>query len=243
MANMFAEEKKYPDNTERKNVVFLAYPYTPHIGKAEYAKLVKELEKELPIRFWYFLDEVTTAELMRKIWRAILRSDLSIYDASDGNPNVAFELGLAVATGKRCMTVVKASAKNPLASADLGYAERIEYTDAAMLKEKLRAFVVAQSSALKLIKDLSYTLAAVPDAKLLQTELQERVTKLVQHVFNSKQIVKGVATKIMGDDTLATQALSRLREKNVLKVEGRNKGARYVFTDEWVYHDHQVSGE
>ena len=100
MAQFFVEEQNYPDNAPRKNFVFLAYPFTPPISQDDYNAVVKELQGELPLRLWYFLDEVTTQELMRKIWRAILRSDLCIFDITKGNPNVVFELGLAVAVGK-----------------------------------------------------------------------------------------------------------------------------------------------
>ena len=61
---------------------------------------------------------------MRKIWRAILRADLCIFDISNGNPNVAFELGLAAAVGKPCITLLKTGEHNPLGAADLGYSER-----------------------------------------------------------------------------------------------------------------------
>jgi hypothetical protein len=48
------------------------------------------------------LVEESSAPRMREIWRAILRADLAVFDTSGGNPNVAFELGLAVAEDKRC---------------------------------------------------------------------------------------------------------------------------------------------
>src|SRR2546423_10653097 len=114
MAQFFLEEQKSPENTPRENFVFLAYPFTPPISQDDYKAVVKELESEYPLRLWYFLDEVTTQELMRKIWRAILRSDLCIFDITRGNPNVAFELGLATAIGKRCITLLKSGEKNPL---------------------------------------------------------------------------------------------------------------------------------
>ena len=74
MAQMFEDEKKYQDNNLRKNFVFLAYPYRPPLALDDYRAVTNELQQELPIRLWYFLDEITTQEMMRKIWRAILRS-------------------------------------------------------------------------------------------------------------------------------------------------------------------------
>jgi nucleoside 2-deoxyribosyltransferase len=100
MASFFEAEKDVPENRRRQNFVFMAYPFTPALPAADYRAAVRALQSELPVRFWYFLDETTTAELMRKIWRAILRADLAVFDISDGNPNVAFELGLAVANGR-----------------------------------------------------------------------------------------------------------------------------------------------
>jgi hypothetical protein len=86
MAQLFEDEKKYPDNAPRKNFVFLAYPFTPPISLDDYNAVIRELQSEFPLRLWYFLDDVTTQELMRKIWRAILRSDFCIFDITKGNP-------------------------------------------------------------------------------------------------------------------------------------------------------------
>src|SRR6266545_4571640 len=94
---LFADERDIPDNGTRANFVFMGYPFDPPLPRDDYGAVVLELQDELPIRFWYFLDEVTTDEMMRKIWRAVLRVYLAVFDTTGGNPNVAFELGLAVA--------------------------------------------------------------------------------------------------------------------------------------------------
>src|SRR5712692_4156534 len=158
MAQFFQEEQSYPDNAPRKNFVFMAYPFTPPISQDDYNAVVKELQSEYPLRLWYFLDEVTTQELMRKIWRAILQSDLCIFDITKGNPNVAFELGLAVAVGKPCITLLRTGEPNPLGAADLGYSERAEYASRETLKTKLKQLLVAKSSALRLFNRISYAM-------------------------------------------------------------------------------------
>src|SRR5947209_14693692 len=162
MAQLFEEEKKYPDNAPRTNFVFMAYPFTPPISQDDYNTVVKELQSEYPLRLWYFLDEVTTQELMRKIWRAILRSDLCIFDISNGNANVAFELGLAVAIGKPCITLLRTGEPNPLGAADLGYSERAEYSSRETLKARLKHLLLAKSSALRLFNKISYAIQTDP---------------------------------------------------------------------------------
>lgn len=86
MAQLFEDEKKYPDNRTRDNFVFLGYPHEPALARDDYRQVIRDLEADFPIRLWYFLDEITTAEMMRKIWRAVLRADLAIFDVSRGNP-------------------------------------------------------------------------------------------------------------------------------------------------------------
>lgn len=241
MAQFFEEEKGIPDNRQRANFVFFAYPYTPPIAADDYKNVLKELEEELSLRLWYFLDEVTTEELMRKIWRAILRCDLAIFDVSGGNPNVAFELGLAVAVNRPSITLLKQGAPNPLGNADLGYSERAEYTSAATLKEQLRKLLLAKTTAARKIKDASYQIydSSVPKT---HDQLQGHIREILKHIYKTKRITKKQATTIFGEYWLADKALQKLREMDVLQVEGQRRGARWVFSGSWVYHDHEVAG-
>jgi len=238
---LFADERDIPDNGTRANFVFMGYPFNPPLPRDDYGAVVVELQDELPVRFWYFLDEVTTDEMMRKIWRAVLRADLAVFDITGGNPNVAFELGLAVAINKRCMTVLKAGGANPLGTADLGYAERIEYSSAATLKDRLLAFTKAQCSALRTLSGVSYDLHSSA-GNMTRQDLYERILKVVSRVFRSKHITKSQASRLIGSDQLASAVLQGLRRKEILQVEGERRGARWVFTDKWAYHDHDVSG-
>ncbi|HWY85752.1 MAG TPA: hypothetical protein VNX28_03455 [Gemmataceae bacterium] len=240
MAQLFQEEKNCAENNTRANLVFFAYPFTPPIPQEDYKAVLKELQDELALRLWYFLDEVTTQELMRKIWRAILQADLCIFDISGGNPNVALELGLAAAIGKSCITLLKNGAANPLGSADLGYSERVEYTSRENLKDKLKGLLTSKSSALRKLRDLGY--AIQQDAFNLTREQDElKLAKLVKHVFSHKRITKPDARKICGNDKTATSSLSALREAGIMRVDGAKKGAKWVFTDQWVHHDHAVT--
>lgn len=241
MAQLFSDEVGLPANQPRKNFVFMAYPFTPPLSRDDYASVVKDLQEELPVRFWYFLDEVTTVELMRKIWRAILRSDLAVFDISGGNANVAFELGLSIAADRRCITMLKSGESNPLGSADLGYSERMEYTSAATLKARLRSFVLAQCSGLAVIKEISYS--SLTSSTLTPAELEDRLLRIVQRCFTAKSITRRQTETIMGTSALAGSALKALRAAGVLRVDGaKGVAARWVFTDAWVYHDHQVRG-
>jgi hypothetical protein len=57
----------------------------PPLPKDDYRK-VKDLQAELPVPL-VFPRRATNAEMMRKIWRAILRANLAVFDISGGNAN------------------------------------------------------------------------------------------------------------------------------------------------------------
>jgi hypothetical protein len=241
MTQMFRDELSYPDNAARTNFVFMGYPFKPPLPRRYYGKVVADLQATTPVRLWYFLDEVTTDEMMRKIWRAILRADIAIFDISNGNPNVAFELGLAVASEKRVITLLKTGEPNPLGKSDLAYAERVEYSSTGTLKARLAELLNAQSSAIKLIDALSY--AVTPeDGSVDRIAVRDRLAKLILKVFTDKSVTKKGATTIMGTEALGQSAINHLRQRNVLQIDGLKRGARYVFGETWVYSDHEVAG-
>ena len=202
---------------------------------------MKELQGELPLRLWYFLDEVTTQELMRKIWRAILRSDLAVFDISRGNPNVAFELGLAVAANRRCITLLKTGEANPLGGADLGYSERCEYTSRETLKAQVRKLLIAQSSGLRMLRDIARRVHT--DAfNLTVKQLEAKIIELVNQVFLHRRTSTEAARKLFGDERIATVVMSTLRESSVFQVTGAKKGSKWGFGSDWVHCDHEVVG-
>lgn len=218
MAQLFEDEAKFPDNVRRQNFVFLGYPFAPPLPQDDYNAVIAELQSEFPIRLWYFLDEVTTQELMRKLWRAILRSDLCIFDISGGNPNVAFEVGLAVAVYRPCITLLKTGEDNPLGDADLGYSERAEYQSRETLKQKLRELLKAKSSALRTLNRVSYEIQS--DAFPYNREdIESRLCQFLNYLFMNKRATRAVAKRIFGDDRMAGLVLNGLRGADVLGRE------------------------
>lgn len=241
MSLMFEEEAKFSDNRPRSNFVFLGFPYAAPLPLDDYRKVITELEQELPIRFWYFLVEYTVDELMRKLWRGILRADLCVFDISGGNPNVSFEIGLAVARFKRCSTILKVGAENPLGRADMSYAERAEYSSAHTLKETLLRVLRSKSSALATIRQAANYLYDSSKPYTVD-QIEEHILRILNEVFQHGRVTKQQAEKLVGDRALADWAMAHLRERGVLAIDGAKRGAKWVFSDSWVNRHHEVTG-
>lgn len=242
MAQLIREEVKLPDNCPRSNFVFLGFPFTPVLPADTYRRIVKEVQEELSVRMWYFLDEITTDELLRKIWRAILRSNLCIFDISEGNPNVAFELGLSVSQFKPCITFLKTGSSNPLGKADLGYSERVEYNDEHELKSKIRELVLTKAPMFKAAKDISYEAFESNDG-VTREQIENYTLQILRKIFKEKSISTAQIKTIVGNDVIAKRIIAKLKDKKVINIIGQTKGAKFVFSNTWVYEDHEVMGQ
>jgi hypothetical protein len=241
MPSFFQDERAYADNAPRSNFVFMGYPLDPPLPRDDYRSVVNQIQEELPVRLWYFTDEVTTGEMMRKIWRAILRADLCVFDVTGGNPNVAFEMGLAVAMDKKCLAFLKEGGSDPLGNADLGYAEHKAYNSVSSLRLQLRDFCVQKSAGLRALKDIAQHMHN-DSMGMTQDELEAKLREVVHTVFKHKKITKGKVRAILGSESLADKALGLLRTE-ILRMEGDRRTAIYLFADRWVVHDHEVGGD
>jgi len=241
MSLMFEEEAKFSDNRQRTNFIFLGFPYASPLPLDDYRQVLTELEATFPIRFWYFLVEYTTDELMRKLWRGILRSDLCVFDISGGNPNVAFEIGLAVARFKRCSTILKSGAENPLGRADMAYAERAEYSSSNTLRETLTRVVKSKSNALATLRQAAQYLHDSSKPRSVDG-IESLLTKIVNEVFQNGKITKQAAERLVNDRPFADAAMNHLRERQVLAIDGNRRGAKWIFAENWVSKSHEVAG-
>mgnify|MGYP001589022757 CR=1 FL=1 len=79
--------------------VFVGHPF----GNRFATKKFRTLFVELPFRVIYGNTDVQTQHLLTIMKTNIKKSDFSIFDLSDWNPNVSMELGLAEGLKKRPM--------------------------------------------------------------------------------------------------------------------------------------------
>lgn len=97
-------KEKQEDNTSQKPAVFWAMKFSD-----DYREVYNALEKKLSDSF-YFLRSDTEGhqrEFLKNILDGILRAKYVIAEISENNPNVMFELGLAMAWGKKVIMITQ----------------------------------------------------------------------------------------------------------------------------------------
>jgi hypothetical protein len=76
-----------------------------------------------------------------------------------------------------------------------------------------------------------------------RAEIEARLRALRNHLFQSKRATKAIAAKVFESEAAASRALSGLRESGVLRLEGQRRAAKWLLSESWVHHDHEVVGE
>jgi len=89
---------------------------------------------------WKADEELSNIDIMCKICQAIQESEICIFEVSDWNPNVLFELGLAYGLGKAVIMVKKKGVDVPI---DLRGIEYLEYERAKDLKGLITRFFMS----------------------------------------------------------------------------------------------------
>jgi hypothetical protein len=107
--------------------VFVGHPFTGRFAVTKFRRIFKDL----PFKVIYGNTDLQTKHLLTIMKGNIARSDFSIFDLSDWNPNVALELGLAEGlkkkAGKQYYIVLNTRRSNDVPS-DIRGIQRLEYT-------------------------------------------------------------------------------------------------------------------
>ena len=111
--------------------VFVGHPFAGQFLLKKFRKIFKEL----PFKVIYGNTDLQTEHLLDVMRASVLKSDFSIFDLSDWNPNVALELGLAQGlkkkTGKTYYIVLNTRRSENVPS-DIQGVQRLEYTSVLM---------------------------------------------------------------------------------------------------------------
>lgn len=107
--------------------VFVGHPFA---GRFPVAKF-RQIFKDLPFKVIYGNTDLQTKHLLTIMKGNIAKSDFSIFDLSDWNPNVALELGLAEGLKRRAAKdyyILLNTRRSREVPADIRGIQRLEYT-------------------------------------------------------------------------------------------------------------------
>jgi hypothetical protein len=125
--------------------VFVAYQY--RFLKADYRRPFREIGKAYGVKFTYADERITNKQILEKIEAMIDDAELSLFDVTTWNANVALELGISM--GKQLDYYILFNPNNDHGDvpADLGGIDRLQYTDYAELEAEVSRLMRQQFGA------------------------------------------------------------------------------------------------
>jgi Predicted nucleotide-binding protein containing TIR-like domain len=125
--------------------IFVAHPFSPHpIPNYRYAfaGVEKAFKQRNIIIDFVFGDQALTGQhLLDKMQSLIQNCDIGIYDLSSWNPNVALEMGMALALNKPVRVLLCSQGERIGVPSDVQGVERFEYSDIETLERSLTQLI------------------------------------------------------------------------------------------------------
>lgn len=205
--------------------VFVGHPFAGRFPVKKFRKILKEM----PFRVIYGNTDLQTKHLLDVMRANISKSDFSIFDLSDWNPNVALELGLAqgikAKPGKQYYILLNTRRSDNVPS-DIQGLQRLEYTSydyrpEAGLGDQLVTYVLSKQYWIKKIW------TAIPEGGKNGAKKRHMAVRILAHMRdhakltndNLKTIARG--THLRESDRIEVLEVMR-KLKLIKKLRGSN---------------------
>lgn len=197
--------------------VFVACPYLL-FPLDDYKNAFYNVSKSYEVTFKFADEKITNEHVLSKVTNFIRDHELSLFDITGWNPNVALELGIAVGLAKRYFILLnqKIDANKDVPS-DIKGIDRVQYSSNSeleaklilLIKQELPRRVNRSDSAFEIVKgSLIDALRASPGLNL--SRLSEAVGE---------------------DKTLVQSTVRVMVQAGELKTKGQKKGMTYYSKD------------
>lgn len=197
--------------------VFVACPYTL-FPLDDYKSVFKNVEKSYDIDFFFADQEITNQHILGKILQYIKTSDISLFDITGWNPNVALELGIAVGLERRYFILLNSRPEyTDDVPSDIRGFDRIQYASNAELEAKL---IILLKQELPKVKNPSDSAFAT---------LKTRINQALAATAGLN--VSKIAETLSEDKALIQSAVRTMVATGELKTRGQKRGTKYYTAD------------
>lgn len=199
-----------------KLTVFVACPYTL-FPLDDYKAVFSAVKRTYDIDFKFADEQITNQYILSKITNYTRESDISIYDVTGWNANVALDLGIAVGLNRRYFILLNTKIDvNKDVPSDIKGIDRIQYASNQELEAKL-IFLIKQEIKTSNKSDSAF----------------ESVKRRVSDVLTAKpgQKLAELSEVISEDKTLVQSVVRAMVINGELTTKGQKKGMSYYIAD------------
>jgi hypothetical protein len=198
-------------------VVFVACPYTI-FPLDDYKAVFSSIARSYDVSFRFADEQITNQYILSKITNYIRDADISLFDITGWNPNIALELGIAVGLGRRYFILLNQKMDpNKEVPSDIKGIDRIQYISNSELEAKL----------ILLIKQELPQQSGRSDSAF--ETLKARINQSLRETPGLN--LSRLALAAGEDKTLVQSTVRAMSANNELKTRGQKKGMTYYTAD------------
>lgn len=137
-----------------ENIVFIGYQFnSEYYNRDSFKQNMTEALYNFKLIPFFPDDHFETVHIICEICHKLQEVNICIFEISDSNPNVMFELGMAYILGKEIIILSKNGSKGTKIS-DIAGLHRIQYEDLTLCKNLLRNLLQSSDTISALLKEM-----------------------------------------------------------------------------------------
>ena len=191
--------------------IFVACPYQL-FPLDDYKKTYEQVGKAYGVTFQFADEQFTSKYVLEKVADYIRSADISLFDITGWNPNVALELGIAVGLNRKYFILLNTQIETKDAPSDIKGIDRLQYASLSELEAKLSL----------LVKQVLPT--SIPSESAFEL-LRQRISDYLTEKPGERAVE---IAKALGEEAfLLRSALQTMTNSGLLTTTGATKGTRY----------------
>jgi hypothetical protein len=193
--------------------VFVACPYLL-FPLDDYKAAFAAVGKPYGVDFRFADEQITNQHVLSKITNYIRDADISLFDITGWNPNVALELGIAVGLGRRYFILLNHKLdQNKEVPSDIKGIDRIQYSSNSELEAKLIILIKQEIPQSSSRSDSAFETLKLRINEVLASDPGLNIARLADAASEDKTLIQS---------TVRTMVAS-----GELKTRGQKKGMTY----------------
>jgi hypothetical protein len=185
--------------------VFVACPYML-FPLDDYKAVFAAIKKSYDVDFRFADEQITNQHVLAKITTYIRDADISLFDITGWNPNVALELGIAVGLGRRYFILLNHKLdQNKDVPSDIKGIDRVQYSSNSELEAKIMILIRQEMPQSNDRSDSAFETLKIRVSETLTTSPGLSIAKLADAAKEDKSLVQSTVKAMVASGDLKTR--------------------------------------
>lgn len=176
----------------------------------DYKAVFEAIRKSYAVEFKFADEQITNQHVLTKITNYIRDADISLFDITGWNPNVALELGIAVGLGRRYFILLNHKIdQNKEVPSDIKGIDRIQYSSNSELEAKLILMVKQELPQNSIQSDSAFETIKARINDALSGSPGLNLSKLAEAATEDKALVQSTVRAMVATGEIKTRGQKR----------------------------------